>query len=285
MRPLLCFAILIAAYFVGCHSPSNPGKKGRDSTQLTANSAGQHPEGKSASIDSSIYNDSMMLSRLKARFADLPIPFQGLWVNEDYIDEIRQGKSVRESLDTETRCIVIPPRTLQVTSFIFGFHEGGEGLVLAKNGDAFYTYALYNGQLVDRLESMPDGKLQIGRNLYIRAGEEDSTSPDWGILERLLFAGQYLRPDTWGTVVFQTNGKIEGLDTLGWYQPVVDYADFATRVDHIRLGISKHHLNDYGLRFARDTMMIYSIDCLQHAGEDCVLDTLGKRLYTFVKVK
>ena len=57
------------------------------------------------------------------------IPFNGLWVNEHYVNEIRQGKPLRESQDTGTRCIVIPTRTLQVTRCIYGFHEGGEGMV------------------------------------------------------------------------------------------------------------------------------------------------------------
>ena len=79
-------------------------------------------------------SDSIALSKLKARFADAPIPFNGLWVNEHYVNEIRQGKPLRESQDTGTRCIVIPTRTLQVTRCIYGFHEGGEGMVLVKKG-------------------------------------------------------------------------------------------------------------------------------------------------------
>jgi len=228
-----------------------------------------------------------MLSNLKARFADTTIPFKGLWVNEHYVNAIRQGKPIRESQDTETSCINIPDRTLQGTSFIFGFHEGGEGLVVVKNGSDYLTYALHDGHCVDTLRSLTDGRLQIGRENYVRIGEADTTLYDLGVLEQLLFAGEYRRLDAAGTVVFKKNGKIDGLDSLGWYDPAIDYADwgYETKLDHIRLGADREHLHDYGFRFVGNTLEIYTIDCLKPDGKDCVLDTLGRKIYSFQKVE
>jgi hypothetical protein len=230
-------------------------------------------------------NDSISLSKLKAKFANAAIPFEGLWVNKHYIDEIRRRKSLREAQDTETRCIVIPGHTLEVTRWIYGFHEGGESMVLVKKGPGYFSYSLYNGRCIDTFEVFGNAKLKIGREYYFRLGAEDSASSDLGVLEQLLFEGKYQRQDSAATVIFAKDGEIQGLDSLESYDPVIDYVDFPTNVDHIRLGKDKKHLNDYGLRFVGDTMMIYSINCLQHAGRDFVSDTLGQLMYALRRLE
>jgi hypothetical protein len=280
----LLMSIIICG--LACHFPAHADRNDKDSALLKGDSAGHRSASTAVLSDSSVdVIDSIVLHKLKLRFSDSPIPFEGLWVNERYVNDIRHRKPLREAQDTETRCIVIPGRTLQVTSWIYGFHEGGEGMVVVRKDYGYFTYALYRRQFADTLEAMADGRLRIGRKYFIHLGENDSTLSDLGVLEQLLFRGHYSRPDVAGTAVFENNGKIEGLDSLGWYEPVSDYADFPTNIDHIRLGSDKQHLKDYGLRFVGDTMMIYSIDCLKHADGDCVLDTLGHQLYALQKLK
>ncbi len=181
MRLLFLLPISIAFCFVACQLPGHSDKKDKDSTSLKVNTPG-HPLDSTTTLSDSAINasDSIALSKLKARFADAPIPFKGLWVNEHYFNEIRQGKPLRESQDTETRCIAIPARTLQVTRCIYGFHEGGEGMVLVKKGSGYFTYSLYSGLCVDTLWPLEDERMRIGRDFYIRLGEEDSTSSDLG---------------------------------------------------------------------------------------------------------
>jgi len=286
MRLLFLLLISFALCFGACHFVEHSDKKDKDSSLLKVNTAIHQLDSTTTLSDSAINaSDSIALSKLKARFADAPISFKGLWVNEHYVNEIRQGRSLRESQDTGTRCIVIPPRTLQVTRCIYGFHEGGEGVVLVKKGSGYFTYSLYSGRCVDTLWPLEDERMRIGQDYYIRLGKEDSTSSDLGVLEQLLFAGQYIRLNARGTTVFAKDGKIEGLDSLGWYEPVIDYVGYPTNVDHIKLGRDKEHLNDYGLRFVGDTMMIYAIDCMQHADGDCVSDTFGHLMYVLPKLK
>ena len=286
MRLLFPLLISFTLCLGACQSPGHSGKKDKGPSLLNANSAGHSLDSTTTLADSAInVNDSIALSKLKARFADAPILFKGLWVNEHYISEIRQGKPLREAQDSETRCIVIPARTLQVTRWIYGFHEGGEGLVVVKNGSGYFIYSIYSGLCVDTLRTLADERLRVGHDYYIHVGEEDSTSSDLGVLEQLLFAGQYLRLDATGTAAFAKNGRIEGLDSLGWYEPVIDYVGDPTSVDHIKLGRDKEHLSDYGFLFVGDTMMIYSIDCRQDADGDCVSDTLGRRMYVLPKLK
>ncbi len=286
MRPLFLVLISIILSLGACRSPSHSDKKHEDSTLLKIDS-GRNRTGSTAGLSKPPHDDddSIALSKLKTRFADVSVPFEGVWVDEHYIHEIRQGKPLHKSADTQARCIVIPGRTLQVTRWIFGFHDGGASLVLVQNGSGYFTYWLYNGSLGDTVTALAGHRLKIGREVYILVGKEDSTSSDLGILEQLLFAGRYERLDSSGTAVFEKNGKIEGLDSFAWYNPVIDYADFLTNIDHIRLGRNKEHPHDYGLRFVGDTMKIYSIDCLKRAAGDCVLDTLGRQMYALQKLK
>lgn len=282
MRPLFLLLISLALCLGACQSSGHSDKK--DSTLVKSIFTG-HPSDSAILHDSSIdASDSIILIRLKAKFEDAPIPFSGLWVSEHYVNGVRQGKLLSELQDTGTRCIVIPARTLQETIWIYGFHEGSGGVVFVKKGADYFIYSLYDGHPVDTLQVLGGDRLRIGRSNYIRVGERDSTQYDLGVLEQLLFAGRYLRSNAGDTAVFTKSGKIEGLDSLGWYEPVIDYVGDPTSVDHIRLGRDKEHLNDYGFRFAGDTMMIYSIDCLQQAGGDCVSDTLGTRMYILKKL-
>jgi hypothetical protein len=286
MRPLIILLMSVTICCFACQSPGQTDRKDKDSPSLKGDSAGHRSASTAVRSDSSVdVIDSIVLSKLKLRFSDSPIPFEGLWVSERYVNDIRKGKPLRKAQDTETRCIVIPGRTLQVTSWIYGFHEGGENVAVLKSDYGYFTYALYRRQVVDTLEALADGRLRIGRRYFIRLGENDSTLSDLGVLEQLLFMGQYRRLNDTGTAVFENDGKIEGLDSLCWYEPVIDYADFPTNIDHIRLGRDKEHLKDYGLRVVGDTMMINSIDCLKFADGDCVLDTLGRQMYALKKLK
>lgn len=286
MRPLFLVLISILVCLGACRFSTQSGEKNKDTTSLKMDSGKNLSDSMvTASKSASYDDDSTGLRKLEAKFAEIPVPFEGVWVNEYYINEIRQRRPLHKSADTQARCIVIPGRTLQVTRWIFGMHDGGAGLVLVKNDSNYFTYWLYNGLLGDTVKVLADDRLKIGREFYILVGKEDTMSSDLGILEQLLFAGRYERLDTSGTAIFERNGKIEGLDSFGWYDPVADYADFLTNVDHIRLGRNKGHLHDYGLRFVGDTMMIYSIDCLKHDDGDCLLDTLGRQMYSLHKLK
>jgi hypothetical protein len=277
--------ILIAVHVGGCRFPGHADKKDKDSASLRMDSSGNRSD-LTAPLPNATSNDgkSITLSQLKAKFLEASIPFEGVWVSEHYVNEVRQGKSLREAQDTETRCIVIPARTLQVTRWIYGFHEGGEDLVIVQRDSGYFMIALYDGRCVDTLKTVADGRLKMGRDYYVRVGEVDSSLSDLGVLEQLLFAGSYRRSDTRGMVLFRKDGKIEGLDSLGWFVPEIDYVGEPTSVDHIRLGRDKRGLKDYGLSFAGDTMRIYSVDCLQQSEGECALDTLGRELYTLKKL-
>lgn len=283
MRPLILILTSLTLCLGACHSPGHTDIK--DSTLLKASSVGGRQDSTALRDPSAESNDSIDLAKLKAKFEDAPIPFTGLWVSESYVNGIRQGKSLREAQEGKPNCIAIPARTLQETIWIYNFHEGGGGVVFVKKDADYFIYSVYNGKCTDTLQNLADGRLRIGDENYIRVGERDSAEYDMGVLEQALFAGRYLRSNAGDTAVFSKNGKIEGLDSLGWYEPQIDYISDPTSVDHIQLGRDKKHLHDYAFRIVGDTLMIYAIDCLQHADGDCVSDTLGRRLYALPKLK
>ncbi|HET6256441.1 MAG TPA: hypothetical protein VFE32_20365 [Puia sp.] len=133
-----------------CQQLGRAGKEDKDSASLKMDSGGHRKDPAPESTDpSNSSQDSIELSKLKTRFSDTSIPFECLWVNEHYVNEIKGGKPIRECQDTETKCVVVPWRTLQVTSIIFGFHEGGQSLAFVKKGPEYFAHALYDGHCVD----------------------------------------------------------------------------------------------------------------------------------------
>lgn len=97
MRLLFLLLISFALCFGACQFLGHSDKKDKDSTSLKVNTAGHQLDSTTTLSDSAINaSDSIASSKLKARFADAPIPFKGLWVNEHYVNEIRQGRSLRD---------------------------------------------------------------------------------------------------------------------------------------------------------------------------------------------
>jgi len=167
MRLPIPFLISFILCTVACEQPEHPGKKDKDSTSLKMNSGSPRKDSGAVSTNAAHWNeDSVELSKLKARFSDTSIPFEGLWVNEHYVNEIKAGKAIRDCQDTETTCIVVPRRTLQVTRIIFGFHEGGPSLVLVKQGSEYFAHDLYDGNLVDTLHVLAGKRLKFVRDYY-----------------------------------------------------------------------------------------------------------------------
>jgi hypothetical protein len=66
--------------------------------------------------------------------------FAGAWVNEIYVDSIRKNRSPRYDQKIGEGCINIPDSTLKTTSMISNFHEGGEPILVVKDGDRYQFY-------------------------------------------------------------------------------------------------------------------------------------------------
>jgi hypothetical protein len=203
--------------------------------------------------------------------------FAGAWVNEIYVDSIRKNRSPRYDQEIGEGCINIPDSTLKTTSMISNFHEGGEPILVVKEGDRYQFYDAKFKTPGDTIEPITPDRLRIGHQYFHKVQHPDMEKWEWGILNELLFSGKYQGPDG-RVVVFGTDGHIQGLDTLTYYQPHADYmGEEDLGADRISLGQNAEKMVVYGFRFDKDTLLIYPIDCLHYdtLANECGLEKLG----------
>lgn len=163
---------------------------------------------------------------------DTALSFAGYWVNEDYATTIKISKSPKATDVLERSCISIPTRTLQQTVFVYGFHEGGEQIVIVKNGN---DYEVWNAELTakrDKVELLADNRIKIGKDVFVKISYIDSKQqmhePD--ILAAILFKGLYQNIDG-SKVELSDDGTLKGLNGFDKYSPIIDYADEGMQVD------------------------------------------------------
>jgi hypothetical protein len=203
--------------------------------------------------------------------------FAGAWVNEIYVDSIRKNRSPRKDQGIRESCINIPDSTLKMTSMISGFHEGGAGMVIVKDGNRYQFYDPEFKTPKDIIEPMSPDRLRIGTQYFQKLKHPDMDKYEWGILNEILFSGKYQSQDG-KVVVFGIDGHIKGLDTVTYYQPHADYTEEQDLgADRISMGRSQENVHVYGFQFDKDTLLIYRIDCLQYdsIAHDCGLEKLG----------
>ncbi len=147
---------------------------------------------------------------------------------------------------------------------VAGFHDGGGTMVVVKDGN---RYQFYDPELklpLDTIEPLSPTRIHIGNQYFRSLKHPDTNKNDWGILEEILFSGRYQKEDG-KEVEFGTDGHITGLEIASYYEPVIDYADRADhQLDLINLGQSHKKLDEYGFRFDKDTLLIYTVECLHY---------------------
>lgn len=250
---------------------------------LSCSSSGDHEKSVPVSDSVAPSRKPAVLSRIKT--PDTVLSFAGVWVNEIYVDKIRKSHSPRLSQGIMASCIVIPDSTLKETNMVAGFHEGGPQMVVVKIGERYQFYDPPLKTPLDTIEPLGPRRLRIGNQYFARLSYPDPRKTDWGILEELLFSGKYQKVDG-GEVVFGTDGHITGLDSILYYEPVIDFADRGDgQVDRINLGQSHKKLDDYSFRFDGDTLLIYTVDCLQYNANEkgCDSATFGYLLWKLKK--
>jgi hypothetical protein len=161
---------------------------------------------------------------------------------------------------------------------ISGFHEGGVGMVIVKDGNRYQFYDPELKTPKDIIEPIAPNRLRIGNQYFQKLKNPDMEKYEWGILDEILFGGKYQSPDG-KEVIFGLDGNIRGLDTVTYYQPHADYAgEQDIGVDRISMGRSRENVHEYGFQFDKDTLFIYLIDCLRYdsTANQCGLEKLGE---------
>ncbi|WP_440133039.1 hypothetical protein [Chitinophaga sancti] len=220
---------------------------------------------------------------------DTALSFAGIWVNEGYVNDLHITQSPRLCRADSISCIDIPARTLMVTRYISGFHDGAGDIVVVKNGDQyFFTTPDLTKKDVDTIQVLSPTRIKI-RNTYLyKLGKGDVNKSDWGILEELLFSGTYHFEDG-KKVVFGENDTIIGMDIFKRYTPVIDALaeEVENDVDYIEFQTSADKKETYGYKFFMDTLTIYKTKCLQQNARThaCTFETYGEKMYTLIKEK
>lgn len=229
------------------------------------------------------------ITTLDFKVHDTLISFSGFWVNERYIKDIKSSKSPRKSQGNDESCITIPNKTLQIMRIVWGFHDGGEDLVVVKNGN---NYQLWDGELKEKFKDIKiisKTKIKIGNNYFVKLETTDKAITDSNpkILEEILFKGTYHSGN--GKIVeFKANGQIKGLDNFTHYDPVIDYVgDPDLDVDQISLGKSQNKTNLFGFKFQKSTLLIYQLKCIEYdsANNKCAKVSYGHLIYKLLRIK
>jgi hypothetical protein len=210
---------------------------------------------------------------------DTVVPFAGFWVNETYVNNIKQTQSPRKCQNLLESCITIPGRTLQTTSMVSGFHDGAGEMVVVKKDNTFQFYYKYNDTIRDLaydIKVISPEKLKIGKNTFIKTNE--------AFLADILFSGEYL--DSLGnTVQFSKDGDVKGLPYYTGYFPMYDYTtEEDLGVD--QLTMSRNHRGTHlGFKFSKDTLFIYNLNCAQtdSSGVICLKFALGDIKFKLIR--
>lgn len=211
----------------------------------------------------------------------------GSWLSEACFNSIIESKSPRKSQDG-SHYIVIPGKTLQQTTMIYNFHEGGASLVILKNNEHYEFWWMQDdrfAQKVYEVKIISQSKICIGDKVFVKISSSTDTD-NYKVLEDILFKGIYTDTDK-NRIEFTGNGQIIGLDDFHFYDPIVDYYDEGMQVDQILLGNSKNDRDYFGFKFQGDTLELYMLNCVEHGNDsnDCEIVEYGQLIHKLWRQK
>jgi len=211
---------------------------------------------------------------------DTIVPFSGFWLNENYIETVLRTRSPRQSQNENANSIIIPKRTLEVTSIFGALHDGAADMIVVKKPDKYQFYYKYDDTIWDvayDIKLISKEKIKIGRDTYKKATENF-------FLEDLLFKGHY-SSDKGANIEFTGNGKVKGLDNYKSYGVVSDYIDEGSDVDQVFLWNDDKHRDEFGFKFVGDSLFIYKIKCLEYdsVAKMCAKVDFGQLTYKLRK--
>lgn len=231
----------------------------------------------------------------------------GLWVNKEYIDEIKRTKSPQKSYEKVgniTDMLIDTSKIKSDTLSLYcneGFHE--VGIVKLKFDPAIFENGIKRHHRINNFDD-EYCRLKLNRTrdiltLYwneqqgksikpiqfykvsIPPGQEGD--PHYTIINRILISGNYLATDSLKNrfkVSFTDDGKVKGLNDFKTYQVLTDYMTPPNNLDEIGFEIDKQ-LNWYGFKISADTLNIYGIK----EAADSVNEVLTNLKYKLVRQK
>lgn len=218
---------------------------------------------------------------------DTALSFAGLWVNEKYVNGLRKTKSPSNMEIPPYSCMIIPNRTLQETSVIEGFHEGGPVLTIFKNGDKYEFWGKEEKKKWADVQLVGEDRMKIDNEYLVRLKSGDlSNEPNpYNIVDLVLFAGKF-RDEKGNIVEFTKDGKVKGLTGAAVYEATLDYAAADPQLDELKLGATAADMKGYAFKFNNDTLKVFEVAC-KVMGQDsiCLESDFGKKYLTLIKEK
>ena len=197
----------------------------------------------------------------------------GFWLSKKYYNDILKYKNPKKSQEISTLSFVKINGKDRTALIAWNFHEGITENIDWKNG-----FLYINGSKI----TLFDNELLYEEDTLIKF----EINNDKNILNNLIFKGIYLNHND--TVRFYENGRIEGLDSVNYYTPMIDYMDAGRQVNQISL---KENMNEidfkdnetFGFQFSGDTLFIYNLNCKQFEQDRCVVVEFGELKYKLIK--
>jgi hypothetical protein len=188
------------------------------------------------------------------------VAFRGSWANKKYVQALRQSKSPRQAQGAaELSVVVIPGVAGGKASLVWGFHEGTEYVLSTEADGKAGLHDAEGGNRAYELQYAPAGdSLKVGNDWFVRLA--DGNGPD-RVANEYLFAGQYRAGDR--EVTFFPDGKVTGLDSIRYYQPVLDYIDAGMDVDQVLLGRAAETTKPYGFAIRGNALIVYRLTCVE----------------------
>jgi hypothetical protein len=209
----------------------------------------------------------------------------GNWVNEKYITEIQSDTPARNAQNLGM-VLMFPKKFNDSVVFVSAFHDGT--YIALHKEDSGYSLGLSimnKKDAAEHLTLLPNGKLSLGGTIFVKIPADTTIAGLPLVLEEYLFKGKY---DMLGKEVeFTANGRIKGMDNLGYYWPRTDYYDEGLNLDQVELGRNPDDKASYGFTFKKDTLLIYTLRCKEYDSAEhmCGLVEYDKLLYRMVKKK
>jgi len=260
MNKKILFAILCSVSLIACRSKSQD--KDRRNKQAAS------------SAKSDTAETQALINKIKPALA-------GLWMNKEYIDEIKRTKSPQQAygkVGNVTGILIDPSKIKSDTLSLYcnsGFHEA-ISLTIKFDPDIFKNtitvHDFTTGKKYWRLRLNETGKLltlyrydeqskSIERIQLSKAPVTNSQDgdPNLVIINQVLISGNYIATDSLKNsfkVSFTDDGKVKGLNNFKTYEVLADFTTPPNNLDEIGFDIDKQR-KWYGFKINADTLNIY----------------------------
>jgi len=204
----------------------------------------------------------------------------GFWVNEEYFNELKATLSTKKAGEKGVDDFY----KISVNNSIMrmNIHEGGDDNILLLTSEN--KGQIFSSDTVEAYSEVvfKDGFMYAENKKYIRTTDGDHGFHE--LVNSAFISGKYLLDGY--KVELNTDGTINGLDSIVSYKLNLDYNDAGMQFDKIYLQYNKESEPlTYLYLINSDTLIISEIDCKTLEDDYCVEVAKGKSIFALKKEK